>query len=256
MFHWFLLFRPQMCSNLSESTKTTSFLGSAFPASLTGSPPVCSLMAGRTVYVFGPLVFPPHSATTRNLSPGRCWNCSLSSMPSPSCLFDLCRPHPVASATLRLYLCHLQFLSCSEFSPLEEMTNYMLVTVIAMGFPAGSAGTESTRNAEAADVGPFPGSGRSPGGENGNPLPCSCQDNPMDRGAWWATVHGVAQNWTRVSDWACVNIAAIVLTPFLASALLFLELLLRNSRHLRWSTCRMLIFYASWSLLLLSDFLS
>ena len=44
------------------------------------------------------------------------------------------------------------------------------------------------------DAGSIPGSGRSPGGVNGNPLQYSCQDNPMDRGAWWATVHGVAKS--------------------------------------------------------------
>ena len=40
----------------------------------------------------------------------------------------------------------------------------------------------------------IPGSGRSPGGEHGNPIQYSCLENPMDRGAWWATVHGVAKN--------------------------------------------------------------
>ena len=40
------------------------------------------------------------------------------------------------------------------------------------------------------DPGLIPGSGRSPGEENGNPLQYSCLENPMDRGAWWATVHG------------------------------------------------------------------
>ena len=46
------------------------------------------------------------------------------------------------------------------------------------------------QTANAGDVGSIPGPGRSPGGENGNPLPCSCRENPMDRGAWWVTVHG------------------------------------------------------------------
>ena len=46
----------------------------------------------------------------------------------------------------------------------------------------------------------IPGSGRSPRGRNGNPLQYSGQDNPMDRGAWWATVHGVSKNWTRLND--------------------------------------------------------
>ena len=50
--------------------------------------------------------------------------------------------------------------------------------------------------ANAGDEGSIPGSGRSPGGGNGNPLQYSCLENPMDRGAWWATVHGVAKSRT------------------------------------------------------------
>ena len=46
----------------------------------------------------------------------------------------------------------------------------------------------------------IPGSRRSPGGGHGNPTPCPCLENPMDRGAWWATVHGVAKGWTRPGD--------------------------------------------------------
>ena len=45
------------------------------------------------------------------------------------------------------------------------------------------------------DTGSIPGSGRSPGGGHGNPLEYSCLDNPMDRGAWQATVHGVTKSW-------------------------------------------------------------
>ena len=43
------------------------------------------------------------------------------------------------------------------------------------------------------DVGSIPGSGRSPGEGNGNPLQYSCLENPMDRGAWWATVYGASK---------------------------------------------------------------
>ena len=43
------------------------------------------------------------------------------------------------------------------------------------------------------DPGSIPGSGRSPGERNGNPLQCSCLENPIDRGAWWAIVHGVTE---------------------------------------------------------------
>ena len=50
------------------------------------------------------------------------------------------------------------------------------------------------------DLGSIPGSGRSPGEGNGNPLQYSCLENPMDRGIWWATVHGVTKSRTRLSD--------------------------------------------------------
>ena len=46
------------------------------------------------------------------------------------------------------------------------------------------------------DKGSIPGLGRSPGGGNGNPFQCSYLENSMDRGAWQATVHSIAQNWT------------------------------------------------------------
>ena len=73
------------------------------------------------------------------------------------------------------------------------------------GFPGGSVVKNLPANAE--EVGLSPGSGRSPGGGNGNPLQYSCLDNPMDRGAWQATVHGVTERKTRLStftdeDWA------------------------------------------------------
>ena len=60
-----------------------------------------------------------------------------------------------------------------------------------MGLPGGSVGKESTCNT--GDLGLIPGLGRSPGEGNGNPLQYSCLENPMDRGAWWATVHEVTR---------------------------------------------------------------
>ena len=60
-----------------------------------------------------------------------------------------------------------------------------------LGFPGGSDGKESTCNA--GDLGLIPGSGRFPGEGNGYPLQYSCLENGMDRGVWWATVHGVAK---------------------------------------------------------------
>ena len=65
-------------------------------------------------------------------------------------------------------------------------------------FLGGSEGKASAFNA--GDLGSIPGWGRSPGEGNGNPLQYSCLENPMDGEAWWATVHGVTESWTRLSD--------------------------------------------------------
>ena len=65
----------------------------------------------------------------------------------------------------------------------------------------GSAGKESACNAgDRGDTGLIPRSGKSPGGGNGNPLQYSCLENPMDRGAWQAIIHGVAKSGTRLND--------------------------------------------------------
>ena len=66
------------------------------------------------------------------------------------------------------------------------------------GFPGGSG--VKNPPASAGDVGSIPRSGRSPGEGNGNPLQYSYLGNPVDRGAWWATVHGVVKSRTRLSD--------------------------------------------------------
>ena len=71
------------------------------------------------------------------------------------------------------------------------------VTETLVGFPGGSDGKESICNAGVP--GSIPGSGRSPEG-HGNPLQYSCLEHPMDRGAWWATVHRVAKRQTRLRD--------------------------------------------------------
>ena len=67
-----------------------------------------------------------------------------------------------------------------------------------MGFPGGSEVKASASNA--GDPGSIPGLGRSPGEGNGNPLQYSCLEDPMDGGAWWSTVHGVAKSQTQLSD--------------------------------------------------------
>ena len=55
------------------------------------------------------------------------------------------------------------------------------------------------------DPGLIPGSGRSPGEGNGNPLQYSCLENPMDGGAWWAILHGVAKSQNRLSDFTFLH---------------------------------------------------
>ena len=57
---------------------------------------------------------------------------------------------------------------------------------------------------DAIDAGLMPGSGRSPGGGNGNPTQYSCLENPMGRGAWWATVHRVTKSWTGLKQLICM----------------------------------------------------
>ena len=78
-----------------------------------------------------------------------------------------------------LYLCR------ERGEPFKEPTKTL------MCFPCGSVVKKLPANAR--DAGLIPGSGRSPGKGNGNPLQHSCLGNPMDRGSWWATVHGVTK---------------------------------------------------------------
>ena len=84
----------------------------------------------------------------------------------------------------------------------------MVLTVasVCLGFPGSTSGKEAAASAgDTGDLDSIPGSGRSPGGGHGNPLQCSCLENPMDRGAWQAAVHGVAKRWTQLRDLACTH---------------------------------------------------
>ena len=74
----------------------------------------------------------------------------------------------------------------------------ILVSGIERSNSGGSDGKEFACNA--GDLGLIPGSGRSPGGGNGNPLQHACLENFKDRGAWQATVHEVTKSWTQLSD--------------------------------------------------------
>ena len=74
------------------------------------------------------------------------------------------------------------------------------------GLPSRLSGDESVCQAgDAGNAELIPGSGRSPGGENGNPVQYASLGNPMGRGAWWATVHCVAKSQTQLSKSACMH---------------------------------------------------
>ena len=81
---------------------------------------------------------------------------------------------------------------------MKQLYISVLTELTQLGLHGGSDGKESACNAE--DPGLMPGSGRSLGEGNGNPLQYSCLENSMNRGAWWATVYGVTKSWTRLSD--------------------------------------------------------
>ena len=70
--------------------------------------------------------------------------------------------------------------------------------ILGISFPGGSDGKESICNA--GNLGLIPGSGRSPGEGKVYPLQYSCLENSMDRGVWWATVHGVTKSQTQLSN--------------------------------------------------------
>ena len=79
-----------------------------------------------------------------------------------------------------------------------DFTDNSFLRPSVKNIPGGSDGKASVYNA--GDPGSIPGLGRSPGEGNGNPLQDYCLENPMDRGAWWATAHGVAKSQTRLSE--------------------------------------------------------
>ena len=90
----------------------------------------------------------------------------------------------------------LKVLSFHQHMCVINMNNWGVLLTYG-GFPGGSVVKNPSANAgDVWDVGLMPGSGRSPREGNGNPLQYSLLENPMDRGAWQATVHGIAKGWT------------------------------------------------------------
>ena len=96
-------------------------------------------------------------------------------------------------------LCEIQWKNEKINSQFIYVYYYIYIIIYyILGFPGGSDGKESACNA--GDLAFIPGSVRFPGEGNGYSLQYSCLENPMDRGAWWATVCGVAKSWTWLSD--------------------------------------------------------
>ena len=94
---------------------------------------------------------------------------------------------------------------CSPWGCKElDTTGWSNWTEVNMGSPGGSDGKESAYNA--GDPASIPGWGRSPGKGNGIPLQYSCLENPIDGGAWWATVHEVAKCRTWLSDFTSLTL--------------------------------------------------
>ena len=91
--------------------------------------------------------------------------------------------------------CFLEF-KLSKLSNMFFLHAFWVTPSASEDFPGGSDSKESACNA--GGQGSIPGLGRSPGGGHGNPLQYSCLENPMDRGAWRATVHGVTKSRTRL----------------------------------------------------------
>ena len=77
----------------------------------------------------------------------------------------------------------------------EVKKEYMYIV-----FPGGTSDNPPANAGDIRDIGSIPGSGRSHGGRHGNPLQYLCLENPTDRGAWWATLHGVAETQTRLKQ--------------------------------------------------------
>ena len=84
----------------------------------------------------------------------------------------------------------------------QEVTGYWQIETPSLCLPRTSQAAPVAKNLPAntrdtSDMGSVPGCGRSPGEGNDNPLQCSCLVNPMDREAWWATVHGASKSRTQ-----------------------------------------------------------
>ena len=100
--------------------------------------------------------------------------------------------------------CHLTL----HLGPTLPLFLFTLSSQPITGFPGGSV--VKNPPVSAGKAGSIPGLGRSPGEGNGNPLQYSCLRNPMDKGAWWVTVYGVAKSQTQLNEWTMTTNQAII----------------------------------------------
>ena len=109
-----------------------------------------------------------------------------------------------------------------DFSVLKWCPSKWLVKgrlLVSLGFPDDSVvNNPPAITGDTGDVGLIPGSGRSPGVGNGNLFHYSCLENSMDRGAWWSTVHGVAESRTWLSTCALVGLFLHIESSFSISS--------------------------------------
>ena len=113
-------------------------------------------------------------------------------------LFQVGR-HYVSLGKMKIKTWSIRWSLCYIRKWYEQINSYMRLR----GFPGGPVAQNHPANA--GDTGSVAGSGRSPGEGNVNPPQCSCLENSMDRGAWWATALGVPKSQTRLSNWALMH---------------------------------------------------
>ena len=129
-----------------------------------------------------------------------------------------------------LWLRHKNCENCTVFA----------LSLYHLGFPGGSDGKESAYNS--GNLGSIPGSRRSPGEGNGNPPQCSCLENPMDREAWWATVHGITQSQTWLSNFHMYHRSNIyVYVHFFGIGCMYFLTFMTLSPHILLSICLFLV---------------
>ena len=158
---------------------------------------------------------------------------------------------PIALGHLTLHVLQQaeQYLGVGQYGKLSQ---YKLIS----GFPGGLAVKNSPANARASgDAGSIPGPGTSAGRGNGNPLQYSCLKNPMDRGAWRATVHEVSKTHTWLNNWtgAWVDLKSqkcIQNTDLLSNHVGFLFCEEKNTSRKKfqqnvWFTCNLDLLYYS-----------